>query len=222
METKKLSTVIEIVIGTTLFIFIAYGFYLKYFAGHDAFQRFIREDGPVEYPTAIFLLINSLVCIYRVFHYRKMKKPLWVLTWTLLALLFFFAAGDEISWGQRIFGIQSSEFFQSHNLQQETNIHNLVVYGKNLNILIFSRLMFLVLFIYFVLSRLLVWKFPSIRKLVNKFQVPLPRIQHIILMLSSTIFILLIHIVRQSELHELSFAFIFFLIFLNPSRTYSE
>jgi hypothetical protein len=222
MGTKKLSTVTEIVIGTILFIFIAYGLYLKYFVGNDAFQQFIREDGPVEYPTAIFLFFSSLVCIYRVFQYRKMKKPLWILTWTLLAFLFFFAAGDEISWGQRIFGIQSGEFFQNHNLQGETNLHNLVVSGKNLNIVIFSRFMFLVLFIYFVLSRLLVWKIPFIRMLVNKFQVPLPRIQHIILMLASTLFILLINIVRQSELHELSFAFIFFLILLNPSKTYNE
>jgi len=222
METKKLSIGTEIVIGTALFIFIAYGMYLRHFVGYDAFQNYVREDGPVEYLTALFLFFSSLVCFYRVFRYRKMKKPLWILTWTVLAFLFLFAAGEEISWGQRIFGLQSSEFFQQHNKQTEINLHNLTFKGKNLNIIIFSRLMFLVLFIYFALSRLMVWKIPFIRNLVNKFNVPLPGVQHIIIMLAATLFILLIHIIKESELHELSFGMIFLMIFLNPARIYNE
>ena len=222
MDTKKLIKVVEIVIGTALFIFIGYGMYLKQFKGYDAFQEYIKEDGVVEYLTTFFLIFSSLVGIYRIFHYRKMKKPLWILTWALLALLFFFAAGEEISWGQRLTGVQSSEFFLQHNIQGETNIHNLVVDGKNLNIIIFSRLMFLCLFIYFVLSRLLVWKIPFIHNLVEKFNFPLPRIQHIMLMLASNSLVILINITRQSELHELSFGFIFFMIFLNPARISKE
>lgn len=31
---------------------------------------------------------------------------------------------EEISWGQRIFGIESNEFFKTYNDQQETNLHN--------------------------------------------------------------------------------------------------
>lgn len=222
METKKLSIGTEIVIGTALFIFIAYGMYLKNFVGADAFLKYVKEDGPVEYLTAFFLFFSSLVCLYRVFQFRKMKKPLWILTWAALAILFFFAAGDEISWGQRIFGIESSDFFLQHNKQGETNLHNLVVKGNNLNILIFSRLMFVVLFIYFALSRLMVWKIPFIRNLVIKFNVPLPGIQHIIIMLAASVFILLIHIIKESELHELSFSFVFFMIFLNPARINNE
>ena len=222
METKKLGIGTEIVIGTALFIFIAYGMYLKHFVGYDAFQNYIREDGPVEYLTALLLFFSSLVCFYRVFQYRKIKKPLWILTWTVLGLLFFFAAGEEISWGQRILGIQSSEFFLQHNKQGETNLHNLTVKGKNLNIIIFSRLMFVVLFIYFALSRLMVWKISVIRNLVNRFKVPLPGIQHIVIMLAATLFILLIHIAKESELHELSFGFIFLMIFLNPARIGNE
>ena len=222
MDKKKLIKVEEIVLGTTLFIFIGYGMYLKQFKGYDAFQEYIREDGLIEYLTTLFLLFSSLVCIFRAFHYRKMKKPLWILTWILFALLFFFAAGEEISWGQRLFGVKSSEFFLHHNIQGETNFHNLIVEGKNLNIIIFSRLMFLCLFIYFVLSRLLVWKIPFIHDLVEKFNLPLPGIQHIFIMLASSFMVILIQITRQSELHELSFAFIFFMIFLNPARISKE
>ena len=43
----------------------------------------------------------------------------------LLAFACLYVAGEEISWGQRLFDIQTPEFFNEHNLQQETNLHNL-------------------------------------------------------------------------------------------------
>lgn len=218
MNAKKLVTATEIIISVALFIFIGYDMYLGHFVSLEAFLEYIREDGVVEYTTTIFLLFCSLVCIYRLIQYRKMKKSLWILTWAVLAFLFFFAAGDEISWGQRLFGIESGDFFSQHNKQAETNLHNLVVRGHNLNIVIFSRLMFLVLITYFIFSRLMFRKIAFIRNLVNKFQVPLPRIYHIIIMVAATSIILLIHLVRESELHELSFSMVFFMIFLNPFK----
>lgn len=42
----------------------------------------------------------------------------------LLALLFFYGAGEEISWGQRLFGFGTPEVFDEYNLQGETNLHN--------------------------------------------------------------------------------------------------
>lgn len=44
-----------------------------------------------------------------------------------LAAVCFYAFMEEISWGQRIFGIESPGFFKRYNLQRETNIHNLLV-----------------------------------------------------------------------------------------------
>jgi len=41
------------------------------------------------------------------------------------ALLFFVIAGEEISWGQRILGIETPESFAAHNVQQEINLHNI-------------------------------------------------------------------------------------------------
>jgi hypothetical protein len=47
----------------------------------------------------------------------------------LLGLLFFFAFGEEISWGQRLFGWQTPEHLKEINLQQETNFHNLKIFN---------------------------------------------------------------------------------------------
>jgi len=45
----------------------------------------------------------------------------------LLGLLFFFGAGEEISWGQRIFHFQTPEVLSS-NIQHEFNAHNLPLF----------------------------------------------------------------------------------------------
>jgi hypothetical protein len=43
----------------------------------------------------------------------------------LVALFCFFVAGEEFSWGQRLFGYFPPEFFLANNFQQEANLHNL-------------------------------------------------------------------------------------------------
>jgi len=216
METKKLISGIEVLVSAALFIFIGYGIYLGRLSGQDAFYDYVKEDGLVENLTALFLFFCSVVCLFRVKEYRNIGKPVWLYTFVILTVLFFFAAGEEISWGQRIFGIESGEFFLEHNKQAETNLHNLIVNGKNLNRLIFAAPMFIVLTIYFVFLRLLVAKVRFIRDLGNRFRVPLPRNQHIAVVVIATILILTIGLVKESELHELSFAMIFFMVFLHP------
>ena len=42
-----------------------------------------------------------------------------------LAVVCFFGFGEEISWGQRIFGIETPAGLKQANSQQETNLHNL-------------------------------------------------------------------------------------------------
>lgn len=45
----------------------------------------------------------------------------------LLALALCYVVLEEISWGQRLIGFETPEFFRRHNLQREANLHNLVV-----------------------------------------------------------------------------------------------
>ena len=44
----------------------------------------------------------------------------------LVGCFCLFVAGEEFSWGQRLFGFQPPAFFLEHNLQQEANLHNMV------------------------------------------------------------------------------------------------
>jgi hypothetical protein len=218
MNSLKNITKLEYLFFFLLFAASGYGIYLAY-TDINAFLVFTQEDGMVENLTSLFLFAASAVCIYRVVTFKKAKRPgLWILTAAVLAFLFFFAGGEEISWGQRIFGIQSGEFFLEHNKQAETNLHNLIVDGVNINKLIFSQILFVVLVVYFVFSRLLVNKVNFVRSLEQRFNVPLPKIQHSVVMILVAGLLALIHNAKNAARLEMSFAFIFFLIFLNPAK----
>lgn len=65
-------------------------------------------------------------------------------------------------------------------------------------------------------SHIMTNKIRFIRKMVIKYHIPLPKKHHIILMVASTLMILTLQMTKDSELHELSFALVFFLIFINP------
>jgi len=50
------------------------------------------------------------------------------LFYLFLAIFFFFCFGEEISWGQRIFGFSTPSELLADNAQHETNLHNLWVF----------------------------------------------------------------------------------------------
>lgn len=200
--------------------FLALVFILSLYYGFtnpDYFNsNFAREDGIVEYSTAIMLFLISVLCIYRIFKIGKGKPALWKLGTFMFALLFFFGAGEEISWGQRIFEIESSEFFKENNAQSETNLHNLVVEGKKINKIIFSQLLMLVMVFYLIISPLLYRKKEWFKNLANTFAVPIVKWHHTITFVTSTILVVINPPNRKWEVYELAFGVIFLLIFLEP------
>ena len=93
-------------------------------------EVYTKEDGFVEYGTSILLLCSSILLFSRLFKLFKFNPILWKVGIFLMATVFFFGAGEEISWGQRIFNVESSAYFLENNAQGETNLHNMVVDGK--------------------------------------------------------------------------------------------
>jgi len=89
-----------------------------------------KEDGPIESTTAVFFGFSSvgffIVAIRSQFLKTKAYGLRYFMTiaWFLLMLIF---AGEEISWGQRIFGFEAPENISTVNLQDEFNIHNIEV-----------------------------------------------------------------------------------------------
>lgn len=91
---------------------------------NDIFMHIVKEDSLIEnaqflvlIAAAIFAFFNSL----KLFHVVKIVAWLYLIA----SLGLFLVAGDEISWGQRLFKINTPAGFFDSNAQGETNIHNL-------------------------------------------------------------------------------------------------
>ena len=100
-------------------------------AGEETQNRLTMEDGFFESVGAAGWLIASIT-FFRIFwkdkkgnnfFFLKTKRNL---VFFLLGLFCFVACGEEISWGQRIFKVQTPEFLMKINRQGETNLHNIV------------------------------------------------------------------------------------------------
>jgi len=206
---------LERLILLLVFCLVALGFVLL-FINKEYFVIYTDEDGFIEWMTVIGLLLGAVVCIYRVVQLYAHKSWLFSLTNIVLALLLIFVAGEEISWGQRIFGIQSSEYFQQHNTQRETNIHNLVVDNMRLNKIIFSFVLIGLLAIYLIIVPIVYRKNKAFQKFVNYAGAVIPQWYQVI---SFGILFLLTSLIphdKNAELLEFGAGFIYFLIILFP------
>ncbi|WP_316347375.1 tetratricopeptide repeat protein [Desulfuromonas acetoxidans] len=69
-----------------------------------------------------YLFAATLVCAATLARHKNR----WRFFFALLALSCLYVSGEEISWGQRLLNLETPAFFQQHNLQQETNLHNFI------------------------------------------------------------------------------------------------
>ncbi|NND32496.1 MAG: hypothetical protein HKN76_07890 [Saprospiraceae bacterium] len=125
-----------LVAAVTVFIIVSYGFV---FPDLQYQWHLTYEDGIVENLGALAFLAVSL--FFFVFFFRSQdviqKKPGLFggrnFIFMALALLFFVAFGEEISWGQRVFGWNTPDTWAMKNVQGETNIHNLDFFQRRKN-----------------------------------------------------------------------------------------
>lgn len=179
-------------------------------------EVYTKEDGFAEYGTSILLFCSSILLYSRFIKLFKFNSIFWKIGIFLMATIFFFGAGEEISWGQRIFNVESSAYFLENNAQGETNLHNIVIDGKKINKIIFSQLLTLILVLYLIITPILYRKFEFVKKLATLFAIPIVKWHHTIAFLISTGLLIFMPSSRKWELYELAFGVIFFLIFLKP------
>jgi len=87
---------------------------------------YVEEDGVVETVGAAALFAASCFFAFAAIRSRKRKQRLSKqLALALLAVAFFVGAGEEISWGQRLLGVEPPADVREANRQGELNIHNL-------------------------------------------------------------------------------------------------
>lgn len=115
----------QLVFAIPLAALVVVVLYKVVFGSADArYMWFIREDGPVEYATALFYLIGTLVAGRAAMLARDAQTRLFLALFTFGML---FIALSEVSFGQRIIGLKTPEALQAINKQQEISVHN--IYG---------------------------------------------------------------------------------------------
>ena len=82
-----------------------------------------REDGVMETAGAAGFILGGIVLFLAGVRVRRLMPALSAVIF-LLAFTGLVVGGEEISWGQRLFGWQSQGVFADSNIQQETNLHN--------------------------------------------------------------------------------------------------
>lgn len=83
------------------------------------------EYGAIE-RAQFFLIAISSVLAFRMLTLPAVRHSQWLRIWVMCAAVgAFYVAGEEISWGQHIFGWSTPEVFGRVNDQNETNLHNI-------------------------------------------------------------------------------------------------
>jgi len=197
---------------------VAYGLILLH-RNPEAFRIWIREDGLAEWLTFVVLMMMSaysfVISIYfnQCSETRAAKR-----VWLFLGFLLLFGAMEEISWGQRILDIKSPDWFLKHNRQAETNIHNLVIYGENLNKLVFGKILSILVAIYFLFVPLLYRLNERPKGFVDRWRIPVAQNYQILLYIIVA-FVIRLHLglsKKANELLELSGCYIMFLVLTHP------
>lgn len=83
----------------------------------DAYGAAMQEDRLVEWMTVFVFAAAGVTLLVRAGRGRRWFD-------LLVALFLLFVAGEEMSWGQRLFGLTPPAYFLAHNTQQEMNVHN--------------------------------------------------------------------------------------------------
>ncbi|MEM6590069.1 MAG: hypothetical protein AAF641_16615 [Pseudomonadota bacterium] len=186
----------------------------------DVFSlQFANEDGAVEYATAFCLLFCSMTFVTHAGSLRRRGRVLAAICTAIYALLFFMGAGEEVSWGQRIFGWESGEFFMENNKQYETNLHNLVVGDWHLAKTVFGSGLTTVILLYLVVLPLLYPRVGLIQRLADKFAIPVPGLRHTVLAITGSLVIALMDQSRKWEVYELIFGLLMLSIIILPQNS---
>lgn len=147
----------------------------------DTTLHLTREDGPYETVGALAFFAAGVLFAALFVRTWRGDRCWWFL---VLAGLFVFAAGEEISWGQRILGWGDVD--RSTNVQGETTLHNLDVFDTvEGGWLKFPRLFLLFWLGWLVALPLLAGLTEPVRTLAHRLRIPIPALVFGLVMLAN-------------------------------------
>ncbi len=128
------------------------------FGGKDLYKWFTGEDGFAETMQVVFYALALMFCLFVVNALWRSGRRGVAMLYVVVAAGLVFMLGEELSWGQRIWGWETPESMRQINKQEETNLHNIYGVGST-----FKWLQLLV-GAYGTLLPLAVWKLGALRR----------------------------------------------------------
>lgn len=193
------------------------GLILSHVAPEFYMERYVIEDGLIEWLTVIALVASAVLMLRRAWALRKVRTPLFLFVTVMAAAVFLFGAGEEISWGQRLFSVETPEWLAERNKQSEMNLHNLVIGGHSINKLVFSKGLGIVLLIYLIVLPLLYKKSPVWAARLDRLGVPMPRTWHVVVWIAVLVLTeVAVGTSKRGELREVLLTAILFVQLLRP------
>jgi uncharacterized membrane protein len=157
----------SIVIAITVALCILFA--AIYDSGVENYLHVLREDGPAEWATAIMAWLAGLLALYYTLR-------TWQTTHTINWFALLFGIGclligfEEISWGQRLFGIETPTGIARYNTKDETNLHNMFPFLTGVKTRYISSVL---VFIYGIILPLLSLAAP-IRRTLDRYSIIVP------------------------------------------------
>lgn len=153
----------------TVYVSLTLVFLAIYMWAESLFIWLTREDFIVEWATFLGYFAAAIVFTLA---FRDRFSRVGSRAWFLAFLSFgcFFVAGEEISWGQRIFGFETPEAVEKYNFQDELTLHNMGDWGRDGP----RRIYVLAIFCYIVLFPIAYRILPFVRKLTDFLHIMLP------------------------------------------------
>jgi len=100
--------------------------------GKEAYKMFTGEDKIAETLQVIGWIISLVLTISIARKNKAAGDRVITVLYLILAGAIIFMIGEEVSWGQRIFGWTTPETYAEINKQHETNLHNIYGVGSTL------------------------------------------------------------------------------------------
>lgn len=200
---------------------LVFGVFLSHF-NHDGFRAvYVMEDGFLEWSTVVILSALAVISIRRVILLRHRRRVKFLGVTSLLIVACVFGAGEEISWGQRIFDVATPAFFMENNKQEEIGFHNLIIEVNGepvrLNKLIFGTGLAVGMLIYLAVMTPLYRRNPAFARWLDQMALPMPRNYHIAgYLIVVAVVELLIDSSKRGEVTEFAASIIFLLNIVFP------
>lgn len=171
-EYRDTRTFMLISLLAILFCYSLYGW-----CSDETIEWLGLETAPVELGTSAFFLVAGLFFLVS---YRHSKSFFFL----LFCFAFIFAAGEEISWGQQLFHFETPDSIKAHNVQEEFNVHNLLVFNTGdhrhvsktglARLLEFNFLFRLGCLVYGIILPILNLGFPGFNAMMKRLKLPMP------------------------------------------------